>query len=553
MKNSYLPAKEKLMNLDFKGPRPSERDKQFARVFMQEMMMTEEQKVSPDTYGAECFFLRYFVTYEMEKDFPEIAHDFLQHEIQNLGHYTDITFLSDDPIESWPEKAFQNQILNFMMAAVCNGNQYARKLFCYLHKTYYRKEYKILKRFQKISAHEIADIAKDPKTQCISAADVARVLCISKMYGIEISDDCLPIYILLNDEWKESNGHEKPFYNFPEGSITSATDELYTMFADKNEMLEAEFDIRPFIEKVLQYYGAEENFLDLCNDEYMGAEDSFTKTLAMLKICYPKKQFTREDVVIYSQIWNAISALQATCSSMAELVKSSLGAGGDMEYSLFASSFHPEEVEGNTIIRSTTSKKVDRSIRIITPVTAENNKYDEKELLQEIENLRAKVHRQESENKELRKQLKESERKISEHEASSIHFQEDRKELIALRNHVYSMTEGTEFVPEVSIDEMREMLQTKSIMIVGGNDNWVNKLKQIFPNWKYISPNASAAISSMQTARIDRAYFFTDTLAHSQYYKYIQVIRGRELPFGYIHGVNVEANIQQIYKDMSDN
>ena len=50
----------------------------------------------------------------------------------------------------------------------------------------------------------------------------------------------------------------------------------------------------------------------------------------------------------------------------------------------------------------------------------------------------------------------------------------------------------------------------------------------------------------------DRVYFFTDTISHSTYYRYMNVIREHGVDFGYIHGVNIEKNIRDIYRDVND-
>lgn len=39
-------------------------------------------------------------------------------------------------------------------------------------------------------------------------------------------------------------------------------------------------------------------------------------------------------------------------------------------------------------------------------------------------------------------------------------------------------------------------------------------------------------------------------MSHGTYYRYIQLVREQNIPFGYIHGVNIEANVAQIYREM---
>ena len=46
--------------------------------------------------------------------------------------------------------------------------------------------------------------------------------------------------------------------------------------------------------------------------------------------------------------------------------------------------------------------------------------------------------------------------------------------------------------------------------------------------------------------------FFSDTISHSTYYKYLNVLRERKISFGYIHGVNIENNIRHIYNEMKE-
>ncbi|MEE3471841.1 MAG: hypothetical protein VZR24_14360 [Butyrivibrio hungatei] len=51
--------------------------------------------------------------------------------------------------------------------------------------------------------------------------------------------------------------------------------------------------------------------------------------------------------------------------------------------------------------------------------------------------------------------------------------------------------------------------------------------------------------------RLDASKIFndTDTISHSRYYQFLNVIWERKIDFGYIHGVNIEKNIRDIYRD----
>lgn len=49
-----------------------------------------------------------------------------------------------------------------------------------------------------------------------------------------------------------------------------------------------------------------------------------------------------------------------------------------------------------------------------------------------------------------------------------------------------------------------------------------------------------------------KVYFFTDTISHTKYNQFMNVVRERKIPFSYIHGVNIEKNIRDIYKNLSE-
>ena len=62
--------------------------------------------------------------------------------------------------------------------------------------------------------------------------------------------------------------------------------------------------------------------------------------------------------------------------------------------------------------------------------------------------------------------------------------------------------------------------------------------------------NASSNISTSTIANADYVYFFTDCMKHGVYYRFMAYIRENNIPFGYIHQVNIERNEEQIYSDL---
>ena len=99
----------------------------------------------------------------MRDDFSLIARDFLIHECPNIDNHEMVKYLDTDATEHWPDQMFERYILNLMMNAANSGSEYTRSLFVYLHKTFYKSEYRALKRFNEISAEELISLASGSK------------------------------------------------------------------------------------------------------------------------------------------------------------------------------------------------------------------------------------------------------------------------------------------------------------------------------------------------------------------------------------------------------
>ena len=72
------------------------------------------------------------------------------------------------------------------------------------------------------------------------------------------------------------------------------------------------------------------------------------------------------------------------------------------------------------------------------------------------------------------------------------------------------------------------------------------------PDWIFADPKAGGSTDVSIVDKADYVYFFTDTISHSKYYQFMNIIRERKINFGYIHGVNIEKNIRDIYLDLEE-
>lgn len=529
------------------------RKTELLRAFMEYDMNREAGKVAPDTTGADKYFIDGFFTGNMNYDFWVIARDFMNHHFRELGKFDEMaSYMNGSSYQSSPEEALQIRILSIIYKAAKSGDTYSVSLMKNLYKTYHKREYNQLKRFKTISVPEIFSLSETTGGH-VQYETMARILGMCSIYGIEMEDKCSILYILLNNSREEmDNLCDLPYYEFPEGVYQQCLEQV-DAWMDEEEKGENTFidyaeqywktDL--FVGRCLERYAYPEDFLYRCDKEYYSQKHLLAQTLALLKSVYPKEEFSYEDVQKYAHIYKAITALVSVCDSYDEDLNELFGISTDRHLLDGRACLYKPEPESNVKI---VQKEIKSKPVTISP--ASNGKAEEADYLKEIEELRQRLHKKEEENRGLQMQYNQSKRELKEHKELLKKYENDRTELIALRNHVYHLSEEDVTVTNENFEEMKSYIAEKNIAIVGGHTNWVNKIKRDFPNWKVFDANVSRINEAMILDGTERLYFFTNHLSHNTYGIYIAMVRENKIPFGYLHSVNMEAMVRQIYHDM---
>lgn len=510
-------------------------------------MMSDEERTSPDTFGCKSFFLEYFVTSEMERDFAYIARDFLFHEYMNIKDHDMVMYLSTDSREVIPFTMFENCILNLMMNAVDAGSEYTKNLFLYLYKTYYKKEYKQLKRFNKMIAGDVFTLAGERKNG-VSLGDIARILEISALSGMEIDPDCNFVYMFLNEHVGELDPPDESRYLDAVDEKLAGTDmELLEIFGSEEEMERMYRKMEPLMNNIVRAMGYRSNYLYLSDYKHDQIMVRLRNTLAVMRVTFKDREFTKEDIITYGCIAQVTDSLCSVADSLEKRLDTIIyGEKVKDIYGIESTLFNPEEVSKGAFSISGTAPKT-----ISGGAVQEAPKYKEGALLKEIESLRRKIHIQESDIKQLMAENAGRKKVVDENLRLKEELESEHREVVALREHLYNMTEeGAEAVPEESIEDMKKYLEGLKIIIIGGHSNWRSKMKQEFPDWTYVDAAVSGTIEGSIVKNADRVYFFTDTISHSTYYRYMNIVREHGVDFGYIHGVNIDKNVQAMYRDL---
>lgn len=193
----------------------------------------------------------------------------------------------------------------------------------------------------------------------------------------------------------------------------------------------------------------------------------------------------------------------------------------------------------------------DKSIEIVSCKEVSINEPDEKD--KEIEALKKKLSQlksQESNVKALNAALSAAKKENESLKEQLREEQKNKKELIGLRNYVYEISSEPEKKVlqsnGLSIEEMAEYLN-KNVrgVLLGGHINFHNKLSKYLPDWKKYLPGKYIDNSTLKAT--DILVFYTDHIDHPSYLSAIANVRNSDCKLLYLHNVNIEYVIKQMY------
>lgn len=533
----------------------------------QMMKQGDEEEKSLDSYAIDVFFCRDFLLLndDLLRDFPEIISAFMEHEGGNIFKYSKTNRLPFFGMETEElSYAFYQKVLYLMLLGARDGSEYCRELLTGLYKTYFKKEYNGLKRFKVMDERDIIGFIHDDNLEEDEMlAMVSRVMTIAPFLGIEI---CLKgPAIHASYEKFLSNLGKRVGRNIDSVSIESL--DIDEKLADiQNMMIENEKhkkhwtesetlaydEALEFVETALIESGFDPDVFHSQNSDHYGTDLDMAITKALLDEYLPDIEVTYEKLQIYAVLYYTISSFVCMHDNANRAFNHLLGYTRNVAFSKFKP----------PVIKAKTTVKKDHSVQKPAAAVTEKKDFPAHASETEIERLRmelqdtvSRLHKVESdygslvkEKQDLSKKLKESQMKL---EQASL----EHTELVALRNHMYRLSaeEDAQSTTAISLEQMKEQLKEKKILIIGGHPNWINKLRREFPDWTFSGASILQSEDSSRVRSADYVYFFTDTISHGAYWKFLNVLRKEKIPFGYLHNVNMENNIHQIYEELYGN
>ena len=519
--------------------------------FLKHFMMEDEDTV-PDPFGCETIFIESLLACGNDQfydDFPLIAKDFFTHEYANLEKYKRRLYTEDPFRYMEPENAWRVKVLYLILEASNRGSAYAKGLLINIYSTYFRREYRQLRKFRKVTEGDVRSLSGGYEETDFSPMTMARILCMAKVMDIEIDSSCNFIYEFFNKGVNESENRKFPEYpRFPEDAFDKAGNELRQLYPSIRDQNKAFRRLDKFVRLVLKDGGHPDDYLNITVESDEQRRIYLQRTVMLLKHAFPKDEipgpvFSADTVPLYAMIMHLIGNVFDDLGILEESADQVLGIDDGDYYDNFPPLFRPEKTK-----EVSQEKKIE--LKPASPVIQKTDtSVSQEELIAEIQDLQSRLHQEEGRSTHFRELYKKEQDERQNLEKIQREYESDHEELAALREHLYHLTEYDQEVPEADVAGMEDAIKNLRIIIVGGNDNWVKKLRNEFPNWTFISPSVSGSIDAHMVDKADYVYLFTDTLGHTNYYKFMNAIREAEVPFGYMHGVNIKKNIRQVYED----
>lgn len=520
-------------------------------LLVQDMISREYGKVAPDTIGADYFFIKGFITPQMALEFPLIEKEFLLHCYSKIKDYEVQEWYGGDMVHySSPSEAAMQRVFTYIYNGAKSGDEYCIGLIKYLYKIYHKKEHNQLKRFRTITVSELMSLAEDIEGN-VPYENMGRVIVMCTFMGIELEERCSILYLLLEknrQEWLD----DAEYYDYE-----FFARDCFDQCMEQIEQWHKEEGMKPvrkrgtvyreerqFISKSLNFFGYPSEYLYRCMDHFVGAQVQQARTLEILKKLHHNREFTYEEVEHYTQVFGLVEAITTISDRFDEELCYLFGEDIELEGTML---FRPENVTVSTLkVPETTRKKVMANVAPVSMGEAKAEDY-----LKEIADLRKRLNAKEQDYRHLQDLYRSMKVTQEENERLLADYQNEREELIALREFVYhSTTEEEEELSERTIAERKAVIAEKEIVIIGGHITWINKLRKQFPNWLIIHPDAYRTVDGKMLGGKEHVYFFTDYINHISYNKFIAVVRERSIPFGYLHNRNMKQIICQVYDDL---
>lgn len=446
-----------------------------------------------------------------------------------------------------------------LCSAALDGSDYAKNALLKLYRTYYRREYNLVKKIDLHREDGIDALIEDDfiRDSCVLSRAVIYSMVTdgtdldNEVYRSLLLGSCMLIESIKKNIEKYKKGlivYDGDGKDGPQkASDILCNREGTAEYGKKKELLSVIRQLAGNM-KLSHVYANYSKISDMTVEpsEYMEMKHLLSKVT--------KREPTDNEITVAALMKSLIDTTAFTCDNMRTLMENASAVLDAEKCRKLSGSagFLPGCVTYSEDSGVSAEKRREEELRKKESEEKEKAAAQEEtgRLRAELEQCRSELKAKENECRALKKELSEKNRALAKQEQEQKDREDRDAELNTLREYVYRMTEDDLERSSVPVEEMEETLRDMKIIIVGGHDNWTGFLKKKFPKWTYLKPSPTGSKTRNDVLYGDHVFFFTDTIAHPQYYKYINAVRTHGVPFSFLHGTNIDRTIRTVYRDM---
>lgn len=178
----------------------------------------------------------------------------------------------------------------------------------------------------------------------------------------------------------------------------------------------------------------------------------------------------------------------------------------------------------------------------------------DKELRNKEELLKAENLKMQQENDNLWEELKKLQRQCNDYKNQINTIENNNKEVFALREYVFSKENNLDTEENIgtdSLDMMIKYLRSKKCAIIGGHSVWINRMKEVLPNFIFMNPDdINKDIKFVDN--VEAVFINTLVNSHAFYEKVMSKMSRNDTKLFYIDNTtNINLSIKVIYDSLS--
>lgn len=149
--------------------------------------------------------------------------------------------------------------------------------------------------------------------------------------------------------------------------------------------------------------------------------------------------------------------------------------------------------------------------------------------------------------KEAEVQLTKKDKELQRANKANEELKSKQESLYAMEQFIFQLEDELPVVSQAEQQKIEEILKSKDIVVVGGHESWVEKMKERFPSFSYLTVEG-ATNRALKGMKFDYLVFNVQKNSHGAYYRLKEVVSASK--FIYVNKANIERCIHEIYSQI---